>query len=223
METTEGHEATGARKHTTWIVEDNDPFRRQLVSLLNLSDGFAAERDFGAAEPALAELEELSPPEIILMDIGLPGMSGIEAIRRMKAMAPSTQVVALTVFEDNENIFDAIAAGASGYLHKSSSLDAIVDSLRSILAGGAPINPLIAKKVLAMFSATSTPRGEYGLSKREKEILQLLTEDLVQKQIADRLSVSPHTINMHLRNIYSKLHVQSRSGAVAKALKERLV
>ena len=97
-----------------WIVEDNDAFRRQLVALLNLSDGFVAERDFGAAEPALAELEDLSPPDIILMDIGLPGMNGIEAIKRIKAMAPSTQVVALTVFEDNENVFEAIAAGATG-------------------------------------------------------------------------------------------------------------
>ena len=210
-------------RHTTWIVEDNDAFRRQLSSLLNLSDLFVVEKDFGSAEPALAGLEELTPPEIILMDIGLPGMNGIEAISKIKAMAPSTQIVALTVFEDNENVFEAIAAGATGYLHKSSSLEAIVDSLRSILAGGAPINPQIAKKVLAMFASASSPRGDYGLSRREKEILQLLTEDLLQKQIADRLSLSPHTINMHLRNIYSKLHVQSRSGAVAKALKERLV
>lgn len=214
---------TNTEKHTTWIVEDNDAFRRQLVSLLNLSDGFVAERDFGAAEPALAELEELSPPEIILMDIGLPGISGIEAIKRIKAMAPSTQVVALTVFEDNENVFEAIAAGATGYLHKSSSLEAIVDSLKSILEGGAPINPHIARKVLEMFTSISLPKGDYGLSRREKEILHLLTEDLIQKEIADRLFISPHTINMHLRNIYSKLHVQSRSGAVAKALKERLV
>jgi DNA-binding NarL/FixJ family response regulator len=218
-----GPRDTTPQKHTTWIVEDNDAFRRQLALLLNLSDIFTVEHDFGAAEPALAALEDLTPPEIILMDIGLPGMNGIEAIGKLKAMAPSTQVVALTVFEDNDNVFEAIAAGATGYLHKSSSLEDIVDSLKSILAGGAPINPQIAKKVLAMFTAVLPPRGDYGLSRREKEILQLLTEDLVQKQIADRLSVSPHTINMHLRNIYSKLHVQSRSGAVAKALKERLV
>ena len=214
---------TSPEKHTTWIVEDNDAFRRQLVSLLNLSSTFVVEGDFGAAEPALADLEELSPPEIIMMDIGLPGMNGIEAIKRIKAMAPSTQVVALTVFEDNENVFEAIAAGATGYLHKSSSLEAIVESLKSILAGGAPINPHIARKVLERFATISPPKGDYGLSRREKEILHLLTEDLIQKEIADRLSVSPHTINMHLRNIYSKLHVQSRSGAVAKALKERLV
>jgi DNA-binding NarL/FixJ family response regulator len=208
---------------SVWVVEDNDGFRRQLVTLLNLSAEFLCEHDFRAAEPALTFLEENSPPDLILMDIGLPGISGIEAVRRVKAMAPAVQVVILTVFDDNENVLHAIAAGASGYLHKSSSLEEIITALKTILAGGAPINPQIARKMLEFFAAIATPAGDYHLTLREKEILNSLVEDLSQKQIADRLSISTHTVNMHLRNIYGKLQVQSKAGAVAKVLKERLL
>jgi DNA-binding NarL/FixJ family response regulator len=205
------------------VVEDNADFRRQLVKLLNSSAEFTCEKDFGACEPMLAELGVSEPPELILMDIGLPAMSGIEGVAHVRAAAPATRSVMLTVFEDNDRVLEAIAAGAAGYLHKSSSLEEIVDSLRTILAGGAPINPHIARKVLEMFAKMSAPAADYGLTRREKELLQLLVEDLTQAEIAEKLFVSPHTVNMHLRNIYGKLQVQSRTGAVAKILKERLV
>jgi DNA-binding NarL/FixJ family response regulator len=157
------------------------------------------------------------------MDIGLPGMNGIEGVRRLKMLAPAVQVVMLTVYEDSDSIVQAISAGAAGYLHKGSSLDAIVDSLKSMLNGGAPINPQIARKVLDLFAHLSAPSSDYGLTAREKEVLGLLVDGLVKKEIAERLFVSYNTIDKHVRNIYGKLQVQTRGGAVAKVLKERLL
>ncbi len=216
-------ESATAERRSVWIVEDNAEFRKQLKVMLNSSVTFECQKDFRSCEPLLNLLEETSPPDIILMDIGLPGMNGIEGIERIKAVAPTTEVVVLTVFDDNENVLQAIAAGASGYLHKSSSLETVVDSLGSVLIGGAPINPTIARKLLRLFAAGPISGDHYSLTRREKELLTLLVEDIPLKQVADRLSISIHTVNMHLRNIYSKLQVQSRSGAVAKALKERLL
>lgn len=210
-------------QYSVWIVEDNEAFRKQLRRVLNASGVFVSENDFRTCEPLLEVIRESSPPDLVLMDIGLPGMDGIEGIRHIKALAPATEVVVLTVFDDNENVVQAIAAGAVGYLHKSSSMEAIVDSLKSILVGGAPINPHIARKLLELFATSNAPKENYGLTRREKEILSLLVEDIPLKQVADRLSVSIHTVNMHLRNTYGKLQVQSRSGAVAKALREHLL
>lgn len=208
---------------TVWIVEDDERFGGELSKLINLSSGFTAERVFANCEDALARLEEDIPPDILLMDIGLPGMSGIEGIRRVKAIAPATRVVMLTVFENADNIIRAIGAGASGYLHKGSSLDDIVESLKSILTGGAPINPQIARKMLDMFARVAAPPTDYGLTVREKEVLGLLVDGLAKKQIADKLFVSFNTVDKHVRNIYDKLQVQTRSGVVAKVLRERLL
>jgi DNA-binding NarL/FixJ family response regulator len=206
-----------------WIVEDDDHFGKQLSELINLSSMFVCEKVFRACEPMLESLSEDVPPDILLMDIGLPGMSGIEGVRKAKTIAPAVQVVILTVFADTENIVQSISAGASGYLHKGSSLETIVESLKSILAGGAPINPQIAKTILEVFAHLSPPTNDYGLTPREKEVLTLLIDGLPKKQIADRLFVTFHTIDKHLRNIYGKLQVQSRSSAVAKVLKEHIL
>ena len=210
-------------QRTVWIVEDDDRFGNQLASLINLSEVFTCERVFRACEPALECLQTDIPPDIVLMDIGLPGISGIEGIRRIKAIAPAVQVVMLTVFEDTDSIIQAIGAGAAGYLHKGSSFDVIIESLKSMLEGGAPINPQIARKVLDMFARFSAPPSDYGLTIREKEVLGLLVEGLTKKLIAGKLFVSFNTIDKHVRNIYGKLQVQSRSGAVARALKEHLL
>ena len=215
--------SSSSEKRTVWIVEDDERFGTQLAHLINLSDVFSCERVFHACEPALVTLENEIPPDILLMDIGLPGMNGIEGVRCVKAIAPAVQVVILTVFEDTDNIFQAIGAGAAGYLHKASSLETIVDALKSMLEGGAPINPQIARKVLDLFSRFSAPPSDYGLTSREKEVLGLLVEGLGKKQIADRLFVSFNTIDKHVRNIYGKLQVQTRGSAVAKVLKERLL
>jgi DNA-binding NarL/FixJ family response regulator len=214
---------TPAELRTVWVVEDDDRFGHQLSRLINLSNAFVCERVFPACEPALAALEEDVPPDVLLMDIGLPGISGIEGVRRVRKIAPAVQVVILTVYEDTENIVQAISAGAAGYLHKGSSLEAVVESLKSILAGGAPINPHVARKLLDLFAQASAPATDYGLTTREKEVLGLLVEGLSKKQISEKLFVSYNTIDKHVRNIYGKLQVQSRTHAVSKVLKERLL
>jgi DNA-binding NarL/FixJ family response regulator len=206
-----------------WIVEDSQAFASSLAELINTTDDLFCEHVYHRCEDALERIEEGALPDIILMDIGLPGMNGIEGIRRVKTLAPAVQVIMLTVFEDNENIFHAISAGASGYLHKSATLDAIIDSLKSILVGGAPVNPQIAMKILAMFARAGETKPDYGLSSREKEVLQHLVDGLSKRQIADKLFVSQNTIDTHLRNIYAKLQVNSKVSAVTKALKERIL
>lgn len=223
MTPTDDHPLATGDKRSVWIVEDNEDFGKQLAGLLNLSDPFVCEQVFGTCEPALALLNSDELPDLILMDIGLPGMSGIDGVRAIKAVAPSVEVVILTIFEDSEKVVQAIGAGASGYLHKSATLDAIVEALKSILAGGAPINPQIARRVLEMFAELSAPRSTYNLSPREQHILRHLVDGLTKKEIAEQLFLSFHTIDNHLRNIYTKLQVQTRSKAVAKALKERLI
>ena len=157
------------------------------------------------------------------MDLGLPGMSGQEGIKRIKALSPSTQVVVLTVYEDDEKIFEAICNGASGYLVKPSSGKKVIGAIRSVLRGGSPMNAHIARKVLAMFKYLARPSADYGLTEREREILGTLVDGHKQKEIAEKLFLSPHTIDTHVRNIYAKLHVHSQSAAVAKAVKERLI
>ena len=210
-------------KRVVWVVEDNPEFGAQLGSLLNLSEEFHCSQILTACEPALDLLRDDVLPDIILMDLGLPGMHGIEGIREIKNIAPVVNIVVLTVFEDSETIVQAISAGASGYLLKSSSLETTIDALKTILSGGAPMSPQVAKKILALFSTATQQSSQYNLSKREKQILTYLVDGYIKKEIAAKLDVSFHTIDHHLRNIYTKLHVQSRSGAVAKALKERLL
>jgi DNA-binding NarL/FixJ family response regulator len=177
-------------------------------------------------EEALEAIEEGMAPDIVLMDIGLPGMNGIDGTRAIRSRSPTTRVIMLTVHEENEKIFEAICAGASGYLLKPSSTEQIVEAVRQVQRGAAPINAHIAKKMLTMFARLAKPTSaadEYGLTAREREILQLLVEGMTIAQIAERLIVSYHTVDTHIRNIYGKLHVHTRGGAVAKAVHERLV
>src|SRR5690606_23869215 len=137
--------------------------------------------------------------------------------------SPETRIVMLTVHEDNDRIFEALCAGASGYLLKPSSAAQIVEAVQAARAGGATINPQIASKVLDMFTRLAVPPADYGLTEREREVLHHLVDGCTKRRLAERLFLSPHTVDMHIRNIYAKLHVHSRSGAIAKALKERLV
>ena len=141
----------------------------------------------------------------------------------VKELSPATNVLVLTIYDDDEKVFGAICAGASGYLLKSSSGEEIVGALNQLIQGGAPINAQIARRVLDLFSRMAGPKGQYDLSPREKEVLNLLVDGLSKRQIADRLIVSFYTIDTHLKNIYEKLHVHTRSGVVAKALRERLI
>ena len=207
-----------------WLVEDDDLFRETIFHVVNFAEDMRCERAFGACEEALAALEQEDAPDVLLMDVGLPGLSGIEGVARVRERAPTTGVIMLTVHEDADRIFDALGAGATGYLLKPSSALQITDAIRSVRQGGAPINPQIARKVLDVFTRQQRPADDpYGLTARERETLQHLVDGLTYKEIAGRLFVSYHTIDMHVRNIYAKLHVCSRSKAVAKALRDRLL
>ena len=208
---------------TLWIVEDHAAFRRTLVRVLNTEPDLQCPHDFDSCEKALAALTREAAPDLILLDVGLPGMSGLDGIRLFKERAPTSLIVILTVFEDDDKVFQAICAGAAGYLLKTSSVADITQAVRDALAGGSPMNPRIARRVLDMFSKLAPKQSDYGLSEREKEILQLMTTGLIKKEIADRLTLSIHTVDTYLRRIYEKLEVNTRTGAVAKALKEGLV
>lgn len=209
--------------NTLWIVEDHAAFRRTLMRVLNTETGLKCTRDFDSCEKLLTALAKPEVPDLILLDVGLPGMSGLDGIRLIKERAPKVLVVILTVFEDDDKVFQAICAGAAGYLLKTSSAADITRAVRDALGGGSPMNPRIARRVLEMFSKFAPKQNDYGLSEREKEILQLMTTGLIKKEIADRLTLSVHTVDTYLRRIYEKLAVNTRTGAVAKALKEGLV
>jgi DNA-binding NarL/FixJ family response regulator len=210
------------RAISVWLVEDNHTFRNTIARVLNQVGDLECPQHFSNSEDALAALAEGVLPDVVLVDVELPGMDGIQAVQRMKAISPSTRIIMLTVFDDHDKIFKAICAGASGYLLKTSPIEKIVESIRDVHAGGAPMTPRVAKSVLDMFGRLLVPHRDYGLTTREQKILELMTEGLIKKEIADQLSLSYHTVDTHLRNIYAKLHVNTRSGAVAKALKERL-
>jgi DNA-binding NarL/FixJ family response regulator len=211
------------REVHVWVVEDNDLLRPTLREVLDSEPGVRCPLAVRTAEEALQALSEGKVPEVVLMDLGLPGIGGVEGIRRLRAASPASQIIVLTVHEDNERIFDALCAGASGYLLKPAGADRVREAVRSVLDGGAPINARIARRVLGMFTGRLRPRGDYGLTDREHEILELLTEGQSQKKIAATLDISTHTVDTHLRNIYGKLQVHSRTAAVAKALRERLI
>ncbi len=206
-----------------WLVEDDPLFRGAVQTLLNQTEGMRCEHAFTSCEDALKTLEEDYAPEVILMDIGLPGMNGIEGVKQIKAISPATDVIMLTIYEEDEKVFKAICAGADGYLLKSSASNEIVSAIKEVLGGGAPMNAQIARKVLDMFTGLAAPKNDYSLTEREKEILRLMTDGLTKRAIADKLFVSYFTIDTHLKNIYTKLHVHSGRGAVAKVLKENLL
>lgn len=206
-----------------WIIEDNDLYRKNLAIMLNNSKLVTCDHTFTTCEDALKELEESFSPEIFLLDIGLPGMSGIEGIQKFKRVSPTSHVIIITVYDDDQKIFRALCAGASGYLLKSSPDEKIIEAITEVLNGGAPMSAQIARKALNIFLRYTHTEENYRLTNREKDILGLVVEGITKKQIALRLNVSYYTVDTHIKNIYAKLHVQTSSSAVAKALKEHLV
>ena len=209
-----------------WVVEDNRMLRESLADLLNEQSDIRCPLAVGTCGDFLAALDIDKPPDIVLMDIGLPDASGIEGVARIGSVSPASKVIILTIHAEDQKVFDAICAGASGYLLKPSDPARILEAVRDVQRGAAPINPFIARKMLGLFARLAPPRmseSDYGLTEREKTILQRLVDGLTMEQIAGSLGLSYHTIGNHLRNIYRKLHVSSRSRAVAKALKEDLV
>lgn len=198
------------------LVED-DVQARQLISLcLSSADGFACASEHGSAEEAMKVLPKIAP-DVVMMDINLPKLSGIDCVRQLKPIMPNTQFVMVTVYEDSEHLFDALAAGASGYLLKQTPLEELLASLRSVQDGGSPMTGSIARKVVRFFQVSPPSKGDYpGLSPRERQVLELLAQGYLYKEIADLLTLSIPTVNTHIRNIYDKLQVHSRSQAIAR-------
>ena len=198
------------------IIEDDAPARQILAGWIRRAEGFRCASDHGSAESALEQLPR-EKPAVVLMDINLPGMSGIECVRRLKPLLPETQFVMLTVYEDADHIFNALAAGASGYLLKQTPRHELLTALKDVHAGGSPMTSNIARKVVKSFhqSRPLTQQPE-DLSPREREVLELLANGYLYKEIAEALGISVPTVNTYIRRIYEKLHVRSRAQAVAK-------
>jgi DNA-binding NarL/FixJ family response regulator len=205
-----------------WLIEDHIDFRNTVVRVLAREDDLEVSA-FSSCEDALDRLRTGETVHVILLDIGLPGMSGLEGITRFKAASPATQIIMLTAFDDRGKIRKAINAGATGYLLKTGAAIQIVESIREVLHGGAALDGHIAKYVLEMVSGQSAATADYALAPREMEVLRGLVAGKTIKEIADDLSVSYHTVDTYLRRIYQKMDVQSRSLAVTKALQERLI
>jgi DNA-binding NarL/FixJ family response regulator len=199
------------------IVEDLDVVRNGLKDFISLSTDFLIVGAFKTGEEALQKLPEIRP-DIVIMDINLPGMNGIECIRQVKDKSPSTQFMMFTVYENDEKVFEALKAGASGYLLKNTGLLQIAESVKELHEGGSPMSANIARKMVNLVRGTDkkTPFLDL-LSNREKEILQLLAKGLLYKEIAEQLNITTGTVRIHIHKIYEKLHVQNRTEAINKA------
>lgn len=204
---------------TVSIVEDNEQLRGTLARVISRADGFRCLSQYPDAEAALEGLPK-DRPEVVLMDINLPGMNGVECVRRLKPVAPQTLVVMLTVYEDTENIFNALAAGAAGYLLKRTKSAELLEAIREVHRGGSPMTTHIARKVTQSFQrgGPSTQPTE-NLSEREQEVLDCLSQGFLYKEIAEKLGISYETVHTYIRRIYEKLQVRTRTEAVAKFLK----
>ncbi|HEV2436988.1 MAG TPA: response regulator transcription factor [Verrucomicrobiae bacterium] len=201
------------------IVEDNDKLRGTLARVINRADGFRCVSDYANAEDALKDLPQVKP-DVVLMDINLPGMNGVECVRQLKQLLPQTQVMMLTVYEDTENIFNALAAGANGYMLKRTSSKELLEAIHEVHRGGSPMTMHIARKVVSSFQKTAaTAQPTENLSEREQQVLDLLSQGLMYKEIADKLAISYETVHTYIRRIYEKLQVRTRTEAVAKFLR----
>jgi DNA-binding NarL/FixJ family response regulator len=205
------------------IVEDERDIRECLTLLVNGTAGYTCTGSFRSMEEALEKIPQ-QLPDVVLSDIGLPGMSGIDGVRLLKERHPQLLTLMLTVYDDDERIFEAICAGACGYLLKKTPPARLLDSLKEAVGGGAPMSPEVARRVITLFREFRPPeRAHYELTPHETRLLKLFVEGHNYKTAAVELHVSVNTVNFHVRSIYSKLQVHSRSEAVAKALLNRLV
>lgn len=204
---------------TVSIVEDNDLLRGTLARLIDREEGFSCISQYPSAEAALESLPK-DKPNVVLMDINLPGMNGVECVRKLKTLAPETQVMMLTAYEDTENIFNALAAGANGYLLKRAPRAELLDALREVVRGGSPMTTHIARKVVQSFQKSGvSPQPTENLSAREQEVLDCLSQGFLYKEIAEKLGISYETVHTYIRRIYEKLQVRTRTEAVAKFLR----
>jgi len=205
------------------IIEDRREIRDGLAMLISGTEGFSCAGKYGSMEEALPRIGN-GLPDLVLCDIGLPGMNGIEGIRHLRTKYPELMLVMLTIYDDDERIFDALCAGANGYLLKKTPPARLLESLRDAAAGGAPISPEVAGKVIRLFRDVRPPeRAEYNLTPHETRILKMLVDGHNYKTAAAQLGVSVSAVAFHMRNIYEKLQVHSKSEAVAKALRDQIV
>ena len=200
------------------IVEDDAQVRASLVKLIDSSPGFRCVSNHASAENALQEIPKVKS-QVVLMDINLPGINGVECVRRLKPQMPGTQVIMLTVYQNTEHIFNALAAGATGYLLKQTPPAELLAAIREVHGGGSPMSSHIARKIVQSFQQSASASAEaQSLSPREAEVLDLLAKGFLYKEIADSMKVTYATVHTHIRHIYEKLHVRSRTEAVAKHL-----
>jgi DNA-binding NarL/FixJ family response regulator len=205
------------------IVEDDSSIRESVASLINIAEGFSCRLIFDSVESAIENITE-PPPDVLLMDINLGGMSGIEGVKKLKPIFPQMNILMLTVFEENDKIFQSLCAGASGYLLKRTPHQKILEAISEVHQGGAPMTASVARKVLNLFTTVAPPAlPEVHLTARETEILQHLVSGSSYKKISKDLFISFDTVNSHIKKIYEKLQVHSKTEAVTKALKHKLV
>jgi DNA-binding NarL/FixJ family response regulator len=204
---------------TVSIVEDNDKLRGTLARVIARAEGFSCVSQHASAEDALKELPSVKP-NVVLMDINLPGINGVECVRQLKKILPQTQVMMLTVYEDTENIFNALAAGASGYMLKRTPGAELLEAICEVQRGGSPMTTHIARKVVQSFQRSGgTDDPTATLSEREQQVLDLLSQGLIYKEIAEKIGISYETVHTYVRRIYEKLQVRTRTEAVAKFLR----
>jgi DNA-binding NarL/FixJ family response regulator len=219
----EGKNISGERSLRVVLIEDLRDIRLSLTALINGTPGFECVAAFGSVETALTRIER-DRPDLILTDLGLPGLSGVEGIDRFRKLFPSVPIVALTIYDNEDRIFDALCRGANGYLLKNTPPDRLVEALREAAGGGAPMSPAIAARVVKLFKEFRPPdQADYRLTPQETELLKLMIEGHLKKTAAREMSISIHTVSFHLKNIYEKLKVHSKTEAVAKALREQIV
>jgi DNA-binding NarL/FixJ family response regulator len=205
------------------IIEDMRDVREGLKLLINGSANFHCAGSYRSVEDALAAIDEGEPPDIILTDLGLPGLSGIEGIRLFRQRMPDVALLALTIHENNDKIFNAMCAGATGYMLKNTPPARLLEALREAASGGVPMSPEVARRVIQLFRDFRPVSASYDLTPQERQLLKLLVEGHHKKTAATEMGISFHTVSFHLKNIYEKLQVHSKSEAVAKALREHLV
>ena len=205
------------------LYEDNPQLREGLTMLIDGSDGFTVLAAYKNCDNVADEVEAWKP-DVVLMDIDMPGTNGIEGLKKVRAVNSDVKILMLTVFDDNKNVFDAISNGANGYILKKTAPAKLLEYIQEAATGGAPMTASIATQVLKMFSQINTSHNEsYNLSDREKQVLQLLVDGFSYKMIASEMFISIDTVRSHIKKIYEKLHVNSKSEAVAKAFKDRLL